>query len=77
MNNKKVESAPRKELDNILFNKLPDILSDKQKVVKIKNLLYEMKYKDFTVDIQGENRKFKMVIKIDQLKLNSIKLSSW
>ena len=67
MNNKKVESAPRKELDNILFNKLPDILSDKQKVVKIKNLLYEMKYKDFTVDIQGENRKFKMVINNYQL----------
>lgn len=54
---KKVESAPRKELDNLLFNKLPDILTDKQKVAKTKNLLYEMKYKDLTVITEGENRR--------------------
>lgn len=54
---KKTGSAPRKELDHLLEDKLPDVLSEKQKIDKIRNLLYEMKTKDQTVDTIGPNKK--------------------
>lgn len=61
---KKVDAAHRKELDNLLYDKLPDILSDKQKVSKVKNLLHEMEHKDFSIETIGENIKSKWRIKI-------------
>lgn len=54
---KKTTSAPRKELDYLLADKLPDILSEKQKIDKVRNLLYEMRTKDCSVDTIGSNRK--------------------
>jgi len=39
----------------LLIDKLPEVLSEKQKNAKIKNLLYSMKNRDFTVDTIGSN----------------------
>ena len=52
---KKSKGATKKEIAELLINKLPDVLTEKQKSAKIKNLLYAMKYKDLTLDTYGEN----------------------
>ena len=40
---RKFNVATRSDLKELLFNKLPDVLLDKQKEYKIKNLLQKMK----------------------------------
>ncbi len=40
---RKFNVASRSDLKELLFNKLPNVLSDKQKEYKIKNLLQKMK----------------------------------
>jgi len=54
---KKFGSASRKEIDDLLMNKLSDVLTYKQKKKKIGNLLYEMAYKDKTIQNTGSDRK--------------------
>lgn len=61
---KKTDSASKKELDQLLSDKLPNVLTDKQKINKVKNLLQEMKHKDETLDTVGTNRSSKWIIKI-------------
>ena len=43
---KEYKQASRKEIDDLLFDKLPDILDEKQKRKKINNILNEMSNKD-------------------------------
>jgi len=43
---KKFSSASRKEINELLLDKLPDILDEKQKVTKIKNLIHQMAKKN-------------------------------
>ncbi len=49
--------ATRKDFDNLLMDKLPDIYSPEQKKNKIKNILYEMSSKDKTIFNDGSDRK--------------------
>ncbi|MEW6655014.1 MAG: transcriptional regulator, partial [Bacteroidota bacterium] len=42
----KYHSASREDFDKLLLNKLPDILNEKQRLNKIKNLLSELSQKD-------------------------------
>ena len=49
--------ASRKEIDNLLMDKLPDILDKKQKKNKIKNILYEMSAKDKIIFNDGTYNK--------------------
>lgn len=49
----KYNSAKRKDISDLLMDKLPDILNEKQKVSKIKNLLYEMAKKDKIIKTEG------------------------
>ena len=50
---KKFGSASRSEIDNLLYEKLPDILSHDQKKNKIRNLLQEMSKNDRSIRRQG------------------------
>ncbi len=55
---KKFKLASRSDLKELLFNKLPDVLSDKQKEYKIKNLLQKMKANN-TIKLD-KNRKWNL-----------------
>jgi ATP-dependent DNA helicase RecG len=46
---KKYKKASRTDIDNLLMDKLSDVLTPKQKRNKIRNLLYEMSRKDGTI----------------------------
>lgn len=50
---KKFGSANRSEIDNLLYEKLPDILSHEQKQNKIRNLLQEMSKGDRSIKAEG------------------------
>lgn len=52
----KVGSAPRREIVELLFDKLPDVLSEEQKVNKVKYLLSSLKNRDFKLNIEGESK---------------------
>lgn len=52
----KFKEASRKEINNLLFDKLSDILSIEQKKKKIDNLLYEMASKDKSIKNSGSDR---------------------
>ncbi|HWQ63408.1 MAG TPA: transcriptional regulator, partial [Methanospirillum sp.] len=51
----KFNGATRKEIDQLLIDKLSDVLSDSQKRDVIKNLLQEMK-RENTINIVGKSR---------------------
>ncbi len=52
----KYQSASRKEIDNLIFDKLSDILSEQQKKRKINNLLNEMANKDASIKNYGDRK---------------------
>ena len=54
---KKFGSASRTDIDNLLIEKLPDVLTVEQKRNKIRNLLYAMAKKDKIIKNAGSNRK--------------------
>lgn len=54
---KKSNGATKKDVADLLINKLPDILSDKQKISKIRNLLTEMRMKDKVITTDNSNRR--------------------
>ena len=60
---KKYKSASRKEINRLLENKLSESLSDKQRLSKVKNLLFEMAHKDKSIENVGSNRSPKWVLK--------------
>lgn len=53
---KKYKSATRKDLDDLLRDKLSDALESKQKTNKIRNLIFAMSNKDKTIVNKGNNR---------------------
>lgn len=53
----KFGSASRQDIDDLLMSKLPDILNEKQKKVKINNLLSEMSRKDKVIQNSGSDKK--------------------
>lgn len=59
---KKFGSANRKDIDNLLWDKLSDVLTDKQKKIKISNLLNEMANKDKIIKNAGSDRKSKWIL---------------
>jgi ATP-dependent DNA helicase RecG len=59
---KKFGSASRTDIDNLLIEKLPDVLSLEQKHNKIGNLLYAMAKKDKTISNAGSHRKPKWIL---------------
>jgi len=54
---KKFGSATREEINDLLINELPAILDDKQKLTKIKNLIFEMSKKDKIIKNTGSKKK--------------------
>ena len=62
----KYPNASRKDLNDLLLNKLSDALSDKQKLAKVKNLLFEMNHKDKTISKAGKTKasKWKLTKKL-------------
>jgi len=60
---KKFGSANRKDIDNLLWSKLSDVLNERQKKIKINNLLNEMANKERTIKNEGSDRKPKWVIR--------------
>lgn len=59
---RKFGSADRTEIDNLLIEKLPDVLTLEQRRSKIHNLLYAMAMKDKTIRNSGSNRKPKWIL---------------
>lgn len=59
---KKFGPASRKEIDDLLWSKLSDMLTEKQKKIKINNLLNEMANKDMTIKNAGSDRKPKWIL---------------
>jgi len=59
---KKFGSSNRKDIDNLLWSKLSDVLNERQKKIKINNLLNEMANKDRTIKNEGSDRKPKWVM---------------
>jgi len=53
---KKFGSAKKKDFIELLFNKLPDVLDEKQKYNKIRNLLTALK-KQNIIDTDSENQR--------------------
>jgi len=49
--------ATRKEIDELLWEKLPDILNEKQKRIKVSNLLSELSRKERTIMNAGTDKK--------------------
>jgi ATP-dependent DNA helicase RecG len=56
------KSASRQEIDAALMNKLPNILSGRQKLMKIHNLLYELSARDRRISNIGNRRWPKWVL---------------
>lgn len=59
---KKFGSANRKDIDDLLWSKLSDMLTDKQKKIKISNLLNEMANKDKTIKNAGSYTKSRWIL---------------
>jgi len=53
---KEFSSASRQDINRLLLSKLPDVLDEKQKRTKVKNLLFEMANKDKSIKNIGTNR---------------------
>jgi len=54
---KKYGHASRKDFNSLLVDKLPDVLNEKRKLIKIKNLIYEMSKKSGKIYNKGSDRK--------------------
>jgi ATP-dependent DNA helicase RecG len=52
----KYGKATRKELHDLLLTKISDVLNEKQKKAKVKNLLFEMAHKDKTIIKTGKTK---------------------
>lgn len=52
----KYATATKRDIDNLLLDILPDVLGEKQKYNKIRNILYAMSRKDQTIKNAGSNR---------------------
>jgi ATP-dependent DNA helicase RecG len=50
-------SASRKDIDNLLLDKLSDALDEQQKKNKVRNLIYVMANKDNTIVNKGSSAK--------------------
>lgn len=59
---KEFGSASRKEIDELLWSKLSDVLTDKQKKGKIHNLICEMAHIDKSIKNEGSYRKPKWIL---------------
>lgn len=55
-------SASRKDIDDLLMDKLSDLLSDKQKMHRIKNILFKMAHNDGIIKNIGSDKKSKWVL---------------
>ena len=56
-------SATRKDIDGLIANKLPAFLTDKQKKVKVNNLINTMANKSRTINNTGSCRNSVWVLK--------------
>jgi ATP-dependent DNA helicase RecG len=52
----KYAGASKKDLDELIYDKLPEILDEKQKYNKIRNILYSMSKKDKSIKNTGSSR---------------------
>ena len=59
----KFGSASRKDIDDLLWDKLSDILIEKQKKIKISNLLNEMANKNKTIKNEGSDKQPKWMLR--------------
>jgi ATP-dependent DNA helicase RecG len=54
---KQYGSASRKDIDNLLLDKLSDALDDQQKKNKVRNIIYAMANRDKTIVNKGSSVK--------------------
>ena len=60
---KQYEKAQKKEIRELLWDKLPDALNEKQKENKIRNLLYSLKQKQIIEPDSTNQQKSNWVLK--------------
>ena len=63
---KKHKQASRKDIDELLYDKMPDILNELQKRTKIKNLISEMSKKLNLIENRGTSRKPEWVLTMNK-----------
>ena len=51
-----LEEQTKKDIANLLLDKLSDVLDEKQKQNKIRNILYAMSKKDQTIELMGSSQ---------------------
>ena len=59
---KQYGSASRKDIDNLLLDKLSDALDEQQKKNKVRNIIYAMANRDKTIVNKGSSLKSKWVL---------------
>ena len=59
---RKFKQASRKDIDDLLIDKLPDILTSEQKVNKVRNLIYEMSKRKNIIKNLGTDRQPKWIL---------------
>jgi ATP-dependent DNA helicase RecG len=59
----KFDPAGRADINELLMDKLPDALDERQKRNKISNLLYAMSKKDKTIMNKGSSRKPQWILR--------------
>lgn len=58
-----LEEYTKKDIANLLLDKLSDVLDEKQKQNKIRNILYAMSRKDKTIELIGSSQTGYWVLK--------------
>lgn len=62
----KYDEASKKDINDLIFDILPSVLTQKMKENKIKNIVYAMSKKDNTIENKGTNRHPKWVISLSK-----------
>ena len=67
---KKYGHASRKDIDVLLIDKLSDVLDEKQRRNKVRNLLYAMSRRDKTIQNVGSGKSSKWILLLDEKMQN-------
>ena len=62
---KKYGSASKQDLAGLILDKLSDVLDEKQKANKLRNLLYAMSKRDKTIEKSWEKKKGRWILVLD------------
>ena len=59
---KEYSSASKQDIDNLILDILPNVLDEKQKANKVRNIVYAMSKRDNTIENKGSIRYPKWIL---------------